>query len=111
MRERGSDGLIPRERGATRETVRPSPIAVERSRQPHMIGGMIAYSLYTMLAIGLAVLLTAVFRRLRQDERGVTPLDEDAAFNRRMQEIEAEYGSRRYDDPDDGGSRDGTAAG
>jgi hypothetical protein len=74
-----------------------------------MIDGMIAYSLYTMLAIALAVLLTAVLRRLRQDERRVTPLDEDAAFNRRMREIEAEYGSRQYDGRDDGGSRDGAA--
>jgi hypothetical protein len=82
-------------------------MAVERSRQPHMIGGMIAYSLYTMLAVGLAVLLTAVFRRLRQDERRVTPLDEDAAFNRRMREIEAEYGPGRHDDRDDGGSAGG----
>jgi hypothetical protein len=65
-----------------------------------MICDMIAYSLYTMLAVGLAVMVTAVFRRLRQDDWRIAPPEEDAAFDRRMEEIEVRYGLGRDQEDD-----------
>ncbi len=58
-----------------------------------MVGPMIGYSLYILLAVGLTMLLTAVFRSLRKDDQRIAPPEEDAAFDRRMAEIEAEYSS------------------
>ncbi len=57
-----------------------------------MIAAMLAYSLYTLLAVGLAVMLTAMFRRLRRDEDRIAPPEEDAAFDRRIAAIEDDYG-------------------
>lgn len=66
-----------------------------------MIGGMIGYSLYVLLAVGLAMLLTAVFRAIRRDDQRIAPPEEDAAFDRRMAKIEEDYGPG----PDPGGDR------
>jgi hypothetical protein len=63
---------------------------------------MLAYSLYTMFAIGLAVMLTAVFRRLRRDDQRIAPHEENAAFDRRIAAIEADYGLP-HDAPPAGG--------
>lgn len=57
-----------------------------------MIAAMLAYSLYTTLAVGLTLLLTAVFRRLRQDDQRIARAEEDAAFERRIKAIEVDYG-------------------
>lgn len=46
------------------------------------------------------MLLTAVFRRLRQDDQRAAPPEDDFAFKRRMSEIEERFGkdqSRRRD--------------
>lgn len=72
---------------------------VERVRDHHMIGGMLAYSLYALVAVGLAVLLTAVFRRLRRDEDRIASPEENAAFDRRIAAIEADYGLEHKDGP------------
>lgn len=54
---------------------------------------MIGYSLYVLLAVGLTMLLTAVFRHLRKDDQPIALPEEDAAFNRRMAEIEERFGT------------------
>jgi hypothetical protein len=54
---------------------------------------MIGYSLYVLLAVGLTMLLTAVFRQLRKDDQPIAPPEEDAAFDRRMAEIEERFGT------------------
>jgi len=56
-----------------------------------MIAAMLAYSLYTIVAIGLTLLLTAMFRGLRRDDQRIAPPEEDAAFDRRIKAIEADY--------------------
>lgn len=53
---------------------------------------MIGYFLYFLLAVGLSILLTASFRRLRGDGPGTIPPEEDADFERRMAEIENRFG-------------------
>lgn len=53
---------------------------------------MIGYILYALLAVGLTILLSASFRRLRRDDAVIAAPDEDETFNRRMEAIE-----RRYD--------------
>lgn len=65
---------------------------LEPCRYRHMVGAMIGYSLYVLLAVGLTMLLTAVFRSLRQDDKRVAPPEEDAAFDHRIAKIEADYG-------------------
>ena len=65
---------------------------LEACRYIHMVDGMIGYSLYILLAVGLTILLTAVFRSLRRDDKRVAPPEEDAAFDRRIAEIKADYG-------------------
>ena len=62
-----------------------------------MIAAMLAYSLYAVLVIGLALLLTAVFRGLRRDDQRIAPPEEDAAFTRRIEAIEADYGLPKDD--------------
>jgi hypothetical protein len=54
---------------------------------------MIGYFFYFLLAVGLSILLTASFRRLRGDGTGEVPPEEDAAFDRRMAEIEKRFGN------------------
>jgi len=39
------------------------------------------------------MLLTAVFRQLRKDDQPIAPPEEDAAFDRRMAEIEERFGT------------------
>lgn len=70
---------------------------VAQARNHHMITGMLSYSLYTLFAVGLAVLLTATFRRLRRDEHRVAPREENAAFDRRIAAIEGDYGLEQKD--------------
>lgn len=53
---------------------------------------MIGYVLYALLAVGLTLLLSASFRRLRRDDEVIVAPDEDEAFNRRMEAIEQQYG-------------------
>lgn len=53
---------------------------------------MIGYVLYVLLAVGLTLLLSASFRRLRRDEDPVAVPEEDAAFERRIEAIERHYG-------------------
>ena len=53
---------------------------------------MIEYVLYVLLAVGITLLLSASFRRLRRDEEVTFAPDEDEAFNRRMEAIERQYG-------------------
>lgn len=53
---------------------------------------MIGYVLYALLAVGLTLLLSATFRRLRRDDAVIAAPDEDEAFNRRMEAIERQYG-------------------
>lgn len=56
---------------------------------------MLAYILYFVLVVGLSILLTASFRRLRGEQ---PPTREDnAEFDRRIEAIERRYG-RRQDD-------------
>lgn len=50
------------------------------------------YSLYVFVAVGLTMLLTAVFRHLRRDDRRIAQPEEDFAFSRRMTEIEERFG-------------------
>ena len=57
---------------------------------------MIGYFFYFLLAVGLSVLLTASFRRLRGDGPGAIPPQEDVDFDRRMAAIEKRFGK-----PDD----------
>jgi len=53
---------------------------------------VIGYVLYALLAVGLTLLLSASFRRLRRDDEVIVAPDEDEAFNRRMEAIEQQYG-------------------
>lgn len=59
---------------------------------------MIGYSLYVLPAVGLTMLLTAVFRHLRKDDQPIAPPEEDAAFNRRIAEIEERFGTGQGED-------------
>jgi hypothetical protein len=52
---------------------------------------VIGYFLYALLAVGLTLLLSASFRRLRRDDEVIVAPDEDEAFNRRMEAIEQQY--------------------
>lgn len=58
---------------------------------------MIGYALYFLLAVGLTILLTAAFRRLRRDDETIVSSQEDAAFDRRMEAIERDFGRDRTD--------------
>jgi hypothetical protein len=53
---------------------------------------MVGYFLYFVLVVGLSVLLTASFRRLRGDGGEATLPEEDAAFDRRIAAIEKRFG-------------------
>lgn len=60
---------------------------------------MIGYALYFLLAVGLSVLLTATFRRLRGEDRRSSAA-ENEEFDRRMAQIEERFGRRT--DAEDG---------
>ena len=50
------------------------------------------YLLYFLIAIGLSALLTAAFRRFREDDGKAAPLEDGGAFDRRMAELEERFG-------------------
>lgn len=54
---------------------------------------MIGIALYFLLVVGIALLLSAAFRRLSGDNRLIVPPEEDAAFSRRIEAIEREFGT------------------
>lgn len=56
------------------------------------VDAMIGYFLYFVLVVGLSVLLTASFRRLRGDGGEATLPEGDAAFDRRIAAIEKRFG-------------------
>jgi len=56
-----------------------------------MICKMLDYLSYFLLAVGLSVLLTATFRRLRGDESQVAPSQDDVEFGRRIAAIERQF--------------------
>lgn len=48
--------------------------------------------LYFVLVVGLSVLLTAVFRRLRADDQPVASLEDNVEFERKMEALERRVG-------------------
>lgn len=63
-------------------------------RSLHDMAAMVGYFLYFLLAVGLSILLTASFRRLRGDDTR-TPPESQAEFDRRMAKIERRFGKDR----------------
>ncbi len=51
-----------------------------------------SYLLYFLIAVGLSALLTAAFRRVREEDRQAAPLEDEGAFDRRMAELEERFG-------------------
>ena len=50
------------------------------------------YLLYFLIAVGLSALVTAAFRRFREDDRQAAPLEDGGAFDRRMAKLEERFG-------------------
>lgn len=52
---------------------------------------MLPYTLYFLMVVGLAVLLTSALRRLNEDIGTRSSLEEDQAFLDRMKKLEEEF--------------------
>ena len=53
---------------------------------------MIGYLFFFLLGVGFTLVFSGGFRRLRRDDQAAAPPEEDAAFDRRMEAIEREFG-------------------
>ena len=62
---------------------------------------MFSYPLYFLIAVGLSVLITVAFRKLREGKQDVAHLRDDVAFHRRMAEIEKRLAQSSSEEEDD----------